>query len=121
MPLPKNINTYADVASILIPARKEGGAEYTLDSRKEAIRWRQRAYYYRTLLFQRDGFTPYDNMTLTLIGVGNVIKINFDIAVGTLRTLDGKELKPGEYVIETGGEAEDELTAAALKLSKELE
>ncbi len=121
MPLPKNINTYADVAAILEPSREEGGAEYTLGSRKEAIRWRQRAYYYRTLLYQRDGFTPYDNMTLTLLGLGNVVEINFDITKGILRSLKGKKIEPGEYTIPADSEAADELTLAAEKLSKELE
>jgi len=116
MPLPKNINTYADVAIILEPARKEGGAEYTLDSHKEAVRWRQRAYYYRTLLYERDGFTPYDNMKLTIANA--VVTITFIQVVGSLKTLDGKKLKPGEYILE---DLDSDLMAAAEELAKQLE
>ena len=112
MPLSKNINTYADVRNVLNTARVSGGAVYTLGSVNEAIRWRQRAYYLRTLLFERDGFTAFDEMKLVL--EANVVKISFDAAqVGTLKGLDGKKLKP---VIE----ADDDLLATAQQLAKEL-
>ena len=113
MPLSKNINTYADVQSVLHSAHTAGGAVYTLTSVNEAIRWRQRAYYYRTLLYEQQGFTPYDTMKLVI--KANIIYITFDAAqVGTLKGLDGKKLKP---VIE----ADSDLMAAATQLVKELD
>lgn len=115
MPLSKNLNTYADVKEILDTAHKAGGASYTLSSPNEALRWRQRAYYYRTLLFNRDSFTKYDSMKLRLSGKDNeIVHITFNTGqVGTLKSFDGKELKP---VLEV----DDKLLAAATKLAEEL-
>lgn len=112
MPLTKNINAYADVAEVLNTAHKAGGGEYTMTDVNEAVRWRQRAYYYRILLLEHAGFTKFDTMKLTL--EGSVIIINFNAnQTGTLTSLDGKKLKPEL-------EVDKSLLEAATKLAEEL-
>lgn len=94
MPLTTNINAYADVSRVLEAARNAGGARFTLPSARDAVRWRQRAYQYRKLLYQRRGHTPYDMMQLTLDG--ETVIIQFRDVTGALTSLEGEPLKEEE-------------------------
>jgi len=76
MTLSTNINSYADVASVLSQAFASGqpSVRYILPNKGMATKWVARAYNYRKLLMQQlrlasgnKGFqppTPYDNMIL---------------------------------------------------------
>lgn len=76
MPMPKSPRYYSDVKVVLDLALKHGGGRYKTESHKAAIRWRFRAYCYRTLLAKLDGegnpipgyapVTPYDEVELTI-------------------------------------------------------
>ena len=76
MPKSKNINSYADVRSVLERALAAGGGRYKLKTPGAAVHWRMRAYAFRRLLQEQEaarstvpGFTPStfcDNMTLKI-------------------------------------------------------
>lgn len=100
MSFPRNPNSYTDVVPVLQAARAQGGAIYTLTSPGEAVRWRAKAFFYRTLLAQiatarsgnPPGFFPstlWDDMVLTIIG--NTVKIEFTGgSIGKLTSLSGE-------------------------------
>jgi hypothetical protein len=54
MAFSRNLNTYFDIQDVLTAARQSGGGTYELDTYGAAIRWRARAYFYRTLLRNED-------------------------------------------------------------------
>lgn len=116
MPFSKNINTYADVVSILTTARAHGKpVRYELSSPGAAMNWVQRAFYYRKLLTNAararagnvPGFIPttdWDDVLLTR--EGNVIIIAFGRVKGKLTDAEGGEELALTAAITTGSEAE---------------
>lgn len=115
MPLTTNINAYADVAAVLVAAQEQNGGVYTLDTKSDAIRWRARAYQYRKLLFERDGFTLYDTMVLTIRDETKVFIEFRKGGPGTLTSLDGEKVEVEEPSVE------DPYEEAAAELMKELD
>lgn len=103
MPLPNNINAYADVKAVLDPALAAGGGVYALSSDKEAIRFRARAYKFRSLAQKLAAAgnkiknyqppTPYDTMLLTLDGPAVVIDVVKEPG-GELTLKSGEKLRP---------------------------
>lgn len=86
MPFSKNLSSYVEMKNVLEMARKAGGGEYELATRGQAIQWRQKAHFYRGLLYNLEaakmgsipGFvpsTPWDDMSLELRD--NVVIISF--------------------------------------------
>lgn len=49
MSFPKHLGAYTDLAALLDQAIEAGGAAIEFDSRKAKIRWRQRAYTFRSI------------------------------------------------------------------------
>lgn len=110
MTLPTSINAYNDVRSILDAAVSAGGGRYELPSEGLAIRWRQRAYKLRKLLWDEGKETQYDDFEFVLDGPIVLIKRK---PVHRLTDLDGNELAPAV-------EDEDELLEEALDLKNRL-
>lgn len=107
MPMSRSLGAYYDVQHIFVAARENGGARYTLESEKAAIRWRARAYMYRSLLARADerahldqpGYlplTPWDDIYLRC--EGPTVIITFGTLKGQLSSLEGQplEVKPAE-------------------------
>lgn len=112
MPLPTNINAYADIKAVLEPTIAAGGGKYRLPSPKEAVRWRQRAYRYRILLQRQlaaasnlKGYTPptaYDAMRLT-ISIGDPRTVIIEMVeqpMGELILNTGETFRPQVQVVE---------------------
>lgn len=103
MPLPNNVNSYADVKVVLDAALAAGGGVYKLKTEKEAVRWRQRAYHFRKLAQRQAAAgsnlanyqppTPYDSMHLTIEGPKVLIGM-IRPAEGVLVLPDGSEIVP---------------------------
>jgi len=113
MPLSKNLNTYYDVAQVLVSLRQIGGGFYELNTHGEAVMWRSRAYYYRSLLGKADrerlgnvpGYAPvtdWDDMFLTVIDTK--VKVEFGRLKGTLTGLDGASLEPVKPAVRKASE-----------------
>lgn len=130
-----NINMYADVASVLDAAIANGGAIYEPDpfgseeaAKKAAIRFRFRAYYYRTLLVKAQAAslpegavtrTPYDNITVNVRG--RTVVIELLKATGRLTSLDGSPIYNFEPPVEQPSvDDDDPLLQAAKELIKRL-
>lgn len=104
MPLTENLASYEDVQRVLDAAQIKGGAVYALKTRKEAVRWRLRAYAYRKLLIRAEQrrlglptfpvSTPYDTMFLSV--EENKVRIVFNRDLGTLTDLVGNNLTPAD-------------------------
>lgn len=108
MPLTPNIAAYYDVQVILDSARSAGGLIYTVKDAKQAIRWRSRAYYYRSLLRKADfaahkmvpGYIPttaWDDLFMTLDD--NKVIIKFGTIEGQMTDLDGNPIRPAPVVV----------------------
>lgn len=122
MPLSRNLGQYNDVRDVLDLALANGGGRYTLSSRKAAIRWRQRAYMYRSLLREdleirrkELGFTvvtPYDEVLIT---------IDDNVAILTMSKMEGIfEPLHGGPTVQPASAPADDLDAEAAALAKEL-
>lgn len=123
----QNIHMYIDVAQVLDSALAAGGAVYELEDRKAAVRWRFRAYYYRTLLMKEQAKllpegatprTPYDHMVVNL--EGNSCRIEVIKPVGKLKSLAGDPLDfvapPAPAVEPPVADTNDPLLAAAKRM-----
>lgn len=66
MPLPTSIHAYADVRAVLDAAAANSGARYRLPTRGKAIRFTQRAYMLRKLLWDQGQATPWDKFVFTI-------------------------------------------------------
>lgn len=65
MGMTRDIGQYIDVRDMLDAILATRGGIVTLNTRAEAISWRQRAYMLRTLLTETDkAGTPYDSMVM---------------------------------------------------------
>lgn len=72
----KTIGNFADVRQVLDEALAHGGGTYRLPTRGKAIKWRQRAYTFRSRLREMEAArdvlntgvytTPYDGLTLRI-------------------------------------------------------
>lgn len=121
MALSRDLFTYADVRQVLEAALNVNGAVYTLPSPSAAMRWRQRAYYYRKLLrehlSEQAGYpceTPFDMMRLTIPKGSSAVEINFTpLTPGVLTTPDGKP-------IALAGPEEDKLAVEAAQFLETL-
>lgn len=121
MGMSTHIHNYKDVKEVLDAAVAQGGARYKLETDKQAIRWRLRAYQYRKLLQKQmsegvliPGYTPetpYDGMLLTLDGP--TVVIQFGLVRGTLTDLDGNPIVPPK---EATTDEDDPLLLEALRL-----
>lgn len=74
MSLPKSINAYSDVRAVLDAAVTAGGGTYTLQSANQAVRWRQRAYMLRKLIWEDGKESPWDTYEFVLVGCSVVIR-----------------------------------------------
>lgn len=125
MALSNNPHNYSHIPPILDSALAKGGGRYTLSSKKAAMRWRQEAYHYRTLMQKLAqeailapgvlAATPYDNMFLTLDGATVIIQLR-DRAMekGQLTDLEGVPIHTVQPAVPT------DLANMAEKLKKEL-
>lgn len=123
MPLSRSLAAYYDVQQVFMTARKNGGIRYTLESEKAAIRWRQRAYYYRALLAKSDqeahanvaGYLPstvWDDVYLQC--QDNVVLVTFGTLRGTITSLDGEALPLEERPNPRGYAEADPLLSSVL-------
>ena len=122
MALSNNIGQYEDVAIVLAKALEHGGGRYRLESERAAIRWRHRAYKYRSLLLAQKreelrGFpgiqptTPYDSLILRV--EGNTVEISVNRPVGSFEAPDGT-------IVDLSGEVENEREQAELEEARRL-
>ena len=98
MGMSNHIGAYADIEAVLSTALANGSATYQCESPGKAIRFCQRAYFYRKLLHRlqaarlsnildaRPTATPYDGMILRR--EGERVTISFGQVLGVL--LDGE-------------------------------
>lgn len=101
--LSTKLEQYGDVKTILEKVIKAGGGRFTLSSPGQAIRWRQRAYYFRTLTkrAQPGVLTPLDRMMLRIEKEDpNTVLIEFPHLTGTLTTLDGAPIAAEEKEVD---------------------
>ena len=125
MPMPKAIGQYDDVRAVLDTALEQGGGTYELPTYRKAVRWRMRAYYFRTLMQKLEAEnamtsvtrvrTKYDCIVLSI--EDNLVTIRLNKPEGTLRSPDGDEVDVGKLVID---EVESDLDREALELAKTL-
>jgi hypothetical protein len=89
---------YTDVAATLSAAVKKGGGKFKLSTPGQAIRWRQRAYYYRKLLTkQGEPLGPLAHMTLRIEGdEPTTVIIEFARLVGTLTDFNDVPITPDD-------------------------
>lgn len=74
MPLPKFSARYPDIRQVFDAAIAAGGARYRLNNGGKATNWRQRAYYFRKLLWAELNTnnvgppipTPYEGIRITI-------------------------------------------------------
>lgn len=80
MGLPRNPNQYLDIRPVLDAAVANGGGTYALATAAEAVRWRQRAYGYRKLLWEEAGGigTPYDKLVIKLPTGSRICTLTFN-------------------------------------------
>lgn len=124
MPLSKSLASYADVPQVLDPIVKAGGGTYRLPTARMATAWRQRAYYYRTLLRRElarttnlknySPPTPYDSLTIFQDGALLTLKLGVEIA-GEITLADGTVHVPSSSA--SVPEADDPLLRAAMDLA----
>ena len=122
MPLPTDLNAYADVKTVLDAALVHNGGSYKFQTRNEAMRWRARAYQFRRLLVQHPYMeNPYTRLILTIgkSDTDTTVLITIAQPTGEFTTPDGKtvDLGPGEDIENPVG---DELLDDAKNLLKEL-
>src|SRR5688572_14551336 len=95
---------YTDIQAALMGARAAGGAIFRLPSAKKATAWRLRAYYYRTLLCEKDeaahqipgysGTTEWDDVRLIIDPADPTgVRIEFGTIEGKLETFGGEQLE----------------------------
>lgn len=84
MALSKSIQSYLDVQQILDAALASGGGEYELEDIKQATRWIQRAYMFRTIL-QRQSVGPTKYDVISLHKRGNIVEIRCTGQSGVFR------------------------------------
>src|SRR5690606_7453634 len=122
MALRNNIGQYEDVAIVLAKALEHGGGRYRLESERAAIRWRHRAYKYRSLLLKQKreelgGFpgiqptTPYAPLILRV--EGNHVEISVHPPAGAPGAPDGT-------AVDLGGEMENEREQAEIEEARRL-
>lgn len=85
MPLPKTIAAYEDVRKVLDQIiRTNSPGTLTFETRKAAVRWRQRAYYYRTLVREDNArlrlaaTSPYDNLVIRIVPESASLRIELE-------------------------------------------
>lgn len=122
MALSSDLGAYADVDAVLSAALTEGGVRYTLPSAKAAIRFRQRAHYYRKLLYNQKlqelhgvpgirPSTPYSGLIVRC--EENVVVVTALKPEGELTNLAGAPVTPRE------NNDNDLLLEEALRLAEE--
>jgi len=93
MPSTKNLAAYTHIARVFEAALAQSGAMLRLETPKAAIRWRQEANYYRTLLRQQgDGTCPYDGLLVRIdreTPTTILIQPREDVLPGILTDLEG--------------------------------
>ena len=131
----KNLGSYTDVARILDAVVAAGKpARYELETHGEAVRWRARAYRYRSLLQAKGheraldipGYiptTPYDDIIISFEGPtpahreqSRALLIAFAAPTGRLTTMDGQRIRTHAPPL-----AVDDLSLEAADLAKELD
>lgn len=128
MALTRSLAAYYDVAQILATARRNGGARYRLLDDKAAIRWRARAYYYRSLLARMDelshpeqpGYMPstqWDDLHLSL--EGPTVVIAFNVLAGALTTLNGESISTTKHAPEAAEAPVSSLLQLATQLASD--
>ena len=114
MGLTRNLAAYEHVRSVLEKALAHDELTYTLATPKEAIRWRQEAYYYRKLIAET-GNQKFANFVISIEGPAVIIRKR--LVTGTITTQDGTRVDPAPRPIE---EDADETEAFALDFAKRL-
>ena len=123
MPLTKNLNAYEDVRRVLDAIAAAGGGYYELSSAKAAHSFRIRANYFRKLLVERDGFSPYDALIFRIQkSKPKCVKIEHrTYDNGVIKSLEGDEIQPAEELaILPLDFDEDAITAEAESLAKRI-
>ena len=126
MPLSENLRAYEHVRVILDHAIAHGGARYTRQNHRDAVRWRLEAYQFRKLFMKsvaKDGVvppTPYDGMHLVIEGAVIIIRFRTreELYKGSLSDLQGKPIDPTVSI--EGQEADDIFTEQARELRAKL-
>lgn len=125
MGLSNKLSQYDDVAKVLnavLESKKDG--QLVMDSAAQAIRWRQRAYYFRRLLTDQalNSKTPYDTMLLRV--TGNVVAISFSPPPAGQLLIDGQPVDTSEITPPIGlplDLTQEEIDEAAKRLGLEVE
>ena len=105
MSMSSNLGAYSDIAGVLAAAITAGEATFRLESPGKAKHWIQRAYYLRSLLHKKQGFSEYDGMKLS--SKGKEVTIKFDVIEGVLKDKRGKVIETTAKKIEAEISAED--------------
>lgn len=125
MSLPKTLGAYSDVDKVLRTALAAGGATVNFATPGKAIRFTQRAYYYRKLLLNTDALmpavvsgarlarTPYDTMVLRKNDT--TVEIVFDASpeIVSITDQNGNALDLTSEPADAIDEADDELISEA--------
>ena len=118
MGVARNSSRYPVERAIFEQALRMGGLDYTLPTPGQATNFRQRAYYFRTLLFKEMNLgggsavipTPFDSMKLIIRPEAPcVVQFRIDVPVGVITPINDAVVS-----------AEDEQLAAAIELRKKL-
>lgn len=128
MPMSKSPRDFPHIKEILDEAVARGGVRFTLNSDKQAWRWRAQAYHFRKLV-QREAQeqaglmgttmpTPYDGMFIQLSGATCIIQFHQAALIG-LTTLDGKPITEKTKAREPADDRDD-LVDIASQVKKDL-
>lgn len=93
MGLPRNLGAYTDIQEIFDACiEANSGATITLETSAAAVRFRMRAYYYRTLraAAHHKGETPYDELILRIKKGECTVRIDFISSKGLKISFDNK-------------------------------
>ena len=105
MSMSKNLGAYSDIIGVLAAAIAAGGATFRLKTHGKARHWAQRAYYLRRLLHEKQGYSEYDGMKLTIKEAQ--VTIEFDVIEGVLKDKEGKVIEATAQRIEAKISEED--------------
>lgn len=121
MPMSRNPNVFRDVKAVFDAALQRGRVRYPRPTRGQAVHWRQRAYHYRTLLYQIKmesyshipGYTtstPYDKLIIKLDGNDVVVEVSDGLDAQILDD-DGNPIEPP---------VESEMTEDELEMARQV-
>lgn len=132
MGLPKALGMYSDIKEVFDVCLAQGPLRLTFPTPAQALQFRQRGYYYRKLLHEKqlealglpvaNTFTPYDSIKMTIAKDEPLVVRVAEVKLSASIVLEsGEPVRPPETFHATRAEPEDDLADLAARFAKDLE